>query len=515
MRLGSRIYLGMAGLSLGIVLSSLLLSALFLGPFYLARKKAELGTIAERIGPLPEEISALSSILLGLERSSSVHISIIGKDGRLLYDSHAPLPGGATPLPGGATPLDAAPPPAPTELPDRGLPFPSFREAAPPPGLFQAAGPPGGEGFRETMDPRTGVRLLSFARRATGGRELILSFPLAEIEESARAAAFFVAVSGLAALILAAGLALLVSRGVTKPFGELVAVSRSLAAFDFSARFRGRGDEETVALGGTMNELAASLEKALTELEARNAKLEEDIEKERRIDAMRREFVASVSHELKTPIALIQGYAEGLVEEVPTGPEDRLAYLEVIVDEARKMDRQVRDLLELSQLDSGTMPLRPASIDLAILAAESLTSFARPLAERGVRLERALRPALAMADRDLVERAFVNYLTNAIEHVLPGGIILVESGLEGEGAFVSVFNEGKHIPEEALDRLWDSYYKVDPSRNRCFGGTGLGLAIVRGIALRLGGSCGVENLAAAEGRAQGLRFVLRLPAAPA
>jgi len=294
---------------------------------------------------------------------------------------------------------------------------------------------------------------------------------------------------------------------------KLMAFSKSLAELDFTHRFESRRDDEVAALGRTMNDLSESLERALAELKKKNEKLREDVRREQGIDRMRREFISSVSHELKTPIALILGYAEGLLENVPGSSADRDSYLEVIIDEARRMDAQVKDLLELSQLESGTTPLRKSIFDLGALAEEVLSAFEYVLKERGIIpvLRRAAAPV--NADREKTQRAIVNYLTNALSHLDDSKRLEIDISLEDSTAWFSVFNSGTWIPTESLGLIWTSYYKMDAARSRQFGGTGLGLAIVRGIISRHGGTWKAENLPAAADRPAGVLFSFTVPQA--
>ncbi|MDA8427602.1 MAG: ATP-binding protein [Treponema sp.] len=510
MRLGTRIFLGTTGLVLGVTAFSWLLSAAFLEPFYTARKRAELERIALAIGPLPADPAASYDRFAVLEQSASVHITVIDAKGGIAYDT------GAADYTIVVTDAGRRPPP-PGPAPS--LPPPPFAI----PGLFPPASAgegarnfldrlrPGEPTFLESTDPRFGLRILYLVRRQRSGLVLVLSFPLAQVEESARLAALFSVLSGLAALAVGGALSFFFARSVTKPLVQLNALSRSLARLDFSQRFSSTRKDEVAELGLTLNELSASLARALAELESTNARLREDVERERRVDAMRREFISSVSHELKTPIALVLGYAEGLIEGVPQGPEGAREYLAIIVDEAKKMDMQVRDLLELSQLESGLLPLRKESFDLGELAAEVLASFAPTLAERGIGTELRRAPAPVRADRPRVRRAVVEYLSNALSHLDEERRLEVEVAAADGMAELAVFNSGEAIPEGALELIWKSYYRVDSSRSRDFGGTGLGLAIVRGIAARHGGTCGARNLEAAEGRPRGVRFFLRLP----
>jgi signal transduction histidine kinase len=536
-KLRTRIFLGMACLSVGVTATTLGLSFAFLEPYYLSLKRKQLVDIAREIGELPASVSDMYMKFAALERSTTVHISVVNADGLVVYDTNSPiLRQRDSALIAGAAEEGRLPPFAPVARGDQLSPPPPRGEPGsdrtPPPkpdkkgpeplpssGMMSSPGESGrivevtkdGTIF-EMVDPRFSVRLLFLSRRQASGSSLVLSFPLAQATESARGALLFLSISGALALALSAALAYLLAKSTTRPFAELVGLSKSIASLDFSRRFEPRRGDEVAALGGAMNELADSLQKALAELEESNAKLREDVEREKRVDAMRREFISNVSHELKTPIALILGYAEGIMEGVPTDLEARDSYLSVIVDEAKKMDEQVRDLLELSQIESGLLPLSLEEFDLRDIVNESLSSFGRTLESMGVLPELRLESAPARGDRRMIARAFVNYLSNAVSHIDEEGKLAVSvSPMEGGGASLSIYNSGPWIPAKSLELIWDSYYKVDASRKREFGGSGLGLAIVRGIIARHGGSCSVKNEDARDGHPRGVSFGFILP----
>jgi two-component system, OmpR family, sensor histidine kinase VanS len=502
-RLRTRIFLGMASLSIGAAALTWTLSFFLMEPYYLARKRAQLERIADEIGALPEGASSFQSELAAIERSTTVHVSVVGAGGKIEYDSSSP-PGG-----GGARPEPFAPlrpdspgpaPPRPADPPR--FPLPGDADRTHPERDPRASSLEGGKLISssakwlvfERTDPRLGLRLLFLSKTLGSGSNLVLSFPISQATESARGALLFLTVSGAVAVLAGSILSYVLARSATKPFAQLMGMTASIASLDFSRRFSSRRDDEIAALGGTMNDLSASLRKALAELEEKNARLRADVERERAVEAMRKEFISSVSHELKTPIALIIGYAEGVMEGVAEGEEGKKAYLSVIVDEARKMDAQVRDLLELSQIDSGALPLRLEDFDMRRLVEEALASFSLALREKGIAPRVDLAEARVTGDREMLRRAVVNFASNAVSFIDERGTLEISLMKEDDRAVLRVFNSGPFVPAESLERVWDSYYKADASRKREFGGTGLGLAIVRGIVARHGGGCSVENV---------------------
>ena len=263
---------------------------------------------------------------------------------------------------------------------------------------------------------------------------------------------------------------------------------------DFDVKYREHARNEIDLLGENINKLSASLEQSIGELKTANNELQKDIEKKERIDEMRKEFLANVSHELKTPIALIQGYAEGLMEGISDDPESRSFYCEVIMDEAAKMNNMVKKLLTLNQLEFGNDVVSMERFDVAALLDNYLQSAGILLRQKGIqaRME-GPSPMYVWADEFKVEEVFANYFTNAVNHCQASREIVI-SLEEREGTVrVSVFNTGEAIPREALSHLWEKFYKVDKARTREYGGSGVGLSIVKAIMESLNQKYGVEN----------------------
>lgn len=322
----------------------------------------------------------------------------------------------------------------------------------------------------------------------------ILSTPLESIRESAALSNRFLASVGIAAVILGGILVYFISRSLTKPILQLARLSEQMAELDFSVRYQGHQKNEIGVLGASMNHMSENLQNAIEALQKANAQLEKDIQEKTRIDELRREFLSNVSHELKTPIALIQGYSEGLKDEVNDDPESREYYCDVIIDEAKKMNLIVKRLLNLGEIESGQMKLTLENFDLVAVVKGVLQSTA--VLGKDMQCETKLEapPELwVRADEFMIEEVLQNYLSNAYHHVTNPGRIVVKAGMAEGKVRISVFNTGKQIPEEDLPHLWDKFYKVDKARTRKYGGSGIGLSIVKAIAAAHGGRCGVEN----------------------
>jgi len=193
--------------------------------------------------------------------------------------------------------------------------------------------------------------------RLNTGISFIMQTPLSSIQESAKIANRFYALAGCLGAMAGGIIIWFVSRSVTKPILELNNISKRMVQLDFEAKYQGKAHNEIDLLGENINKLSDSLEKTISELKTANNELQRDVEKKEAIDEMRKEFLANVSHELKTPIALIQGYAEGLQEEINDDPESRQFYCDVIVDEAAKMNNMVKKLLTLALAGAMTLSL--------------------------------------------------------------------------------------------------------------------------------------------------------------
>ncbi len=327
---------------------------------------------------------------------------------------------------------------------------------------------------------------------------LWLETPIFEIEESAAIANRFSLLTGILVLIVGSIAAYFYSKKFTGPILELNGIARRIAKLDFSRKYNvgvnSEAEDEIGELGKSINFLSEELGKSIQELREANLKLAEDIEQKQRIDKMRKEFVSNVSHELKTPLALIQGYAEGLKANVMESEADKDFYCNVIMDEVIRMNKLVRDLLELSQIESGSFQLEPEEFELKELVELALEKYKLRFKEEGVQIEfEGSDAVLVKADYSHIERVFFNYLNNALHHVDERKNIKISIIGSTEKAKVSVFNYGKQIDEEDLDQIWLSFYKADKARTRSYAGTGLGLSIVRAIMEQHHNQYGVLN----------------------
>lgn len=326
------------------------------------------------------------------------------------------------------------------------------------------------------------------------GNLFLFRTPIEGIRESVTLANRFLAYIGAGAALLASLIIMLVSRKVTEPIKELTRISERMKHLDFDAKYEGKSRTEIAQLGQNINELSETLETTISELKSANNELLRDIERKNEIEKLRTEFLSNVSHELKTPIALIQGYAEGLREDVNDDEESRDYYCEVIVDEAQKMNRMVQKLLTLNQLEAGNQTVTLERFDITALIRNYLQSSLLLCEQKGVQLRMEEYPPISVwADEYGVEEVFNNYFSNAMNHVDGERIIEIRITVSADKVRVSVFNTGNPIPEDSISHIWEKFYKVDKARTREYGGSGVGLSIVKAIMDSMNRSYGVLN----------------------
>ena len=343
-------------------------------------------------------------------------------------------------------------------------------------------------------DDRINTDFLEMWGVLDNGNLFLLRCPLESIRESVNLANRFLAYVGFGAAIVSAVIVLIISGKITKPIKELTEISERMIHLDFEAKYTGKSKTEIALLGQNINELSCTLEQTISELKSANNELQRDIEKKNKIDEMRKEFLSNVSHELKTPIALIQGYAEGLKEGISDDEESRDFYCEVIMDEASKMNNMVKKLLTLNQLEFGNDNVTMERFDIVSLIKNYLQSAEILCRQKDVKvIMKEYQPIYVWADEFMVEEVFGNYFSNAMNHVADDKVIDVKLLVKEKTVRISVFNTGEPIPEESISHIWEKFYKVDKARTREYGGSGVGLSIVKAIMDALKREYGVEN----------------------
>ena len=346
----------------------------------------------------------------------------------------------------------------------------------------------------ETRGKDAGTEYLMM--RGTLGSKYIflIQSPIESIQQSVALSNKFLIVVELIVLVVGILMVWFFSKRLTEPLRELAGLSEKMAELDFDAKYTSGGDNEIGVLGENFNRMSEKLERSISDLKSANNQLLKDIEQKDRLEQMRNEFLGNVSHELKTPIALIQGYAEGLKEGVNDDPESREFYCDVIMDEASKMNHMVRNLLDLNQLEFGDEKTQFERFDLTELVKGVLQSMELFAEQKQAKVSfRQTEPLYVWGDEYKIEQVVRNYVSNAFNHLAGDMVVEVKIEVKDGIARTTVFNTGKPIPEEDISHIWEKFYKVDKAHTREYGGNGIGLSIVKAIMESLHRKYGVEN----------------------
>ncbi len=367
-----------------------------------------------------------------------------------------------------------------------------------------------GYAFAWLEDQHGGTSYIALVGKLNTEDMVALRVPVTMMNESQSVNFVFLLISGLIALLVCLIVGYQIGKRFTRPITEMIDVANAVSRLDFSKKYTGRQNDELGELGKSINQMSEYLESTITEMQQMNEQLQTEIEKKERIDNMRKEFIINVSHELKTPIALIQGYAEGLRVGINESEEDKNYYCDIIIDEAHRMNHLVRQLLDLSKIELGnTLPMY-TEIDAYELAETVVSKTEVMWQEKHQHIDMSgIGEYELQGDYDMLERALLNYMTNAIDHAPEGGHIWLLATADTKHIVLTVRNEGCSLDPEEMDKIWDKFYKLDKARTRVSGGgSGIGLSIVRAIMTAHGGGCGVRNV---EG---GVEFYLSLPKKP-
>lgn len=326
-------------------------------------------------------------------------------------------------------------------------------------------------------------------------RLIILYSPIAQIKEAVSSASEFLLIASSITLLLGSIAVYFSSRTISNPIIKINSIAKSMASLDFSKNISIKSSDEIEELGNSINFLSAELESKITALNSANQKLVKEIEKEREIEKMRRVFISNISHELKTPIAVIGGYAEALNDNIVHSKESRQFYLETILKESEKMAKIVNELLLLSKLESPAYTMDFNFFNISDCVEDILINFDLHLNKKQVTVEKKYPSNLEVfGNREKIESCIENFLSNAISFVNENGMIRVEIEKTNNSVVFKIFNSGEKIPDDKLENIWLAFTKADEARTRELGGSGLGLSIVKSIIDKHNGKYGCSNL---------------------
>ena len=340
----------------------------------------------------------------------------------------------------------------------------------------------------EHDDIRT--QLLGLIYELDGGDRVLITLPFEGINQTADIAIQFNIIIVSILLAVAMVIVIFLSKGMTKPIIQLSSMTKKISELDFSESYKGKSNDEIGLLGENINVMSFALENALSELKTANNQLKLDIEEKEKNVQMRKTLIANISHELKTPIALVMSYSEGLSENFELDKDKKDYYLNVISKEAEHMDALVRDLLDLTELEYDAFKLDLNTLDISSLLDEVIDRYAYLIKEKKIKVELDKDDIIeVLADKKRLEQAVTNLILNAIEYTTEEGLLKIKV----DNGRVSIFNSGSHIPESDLERIWTSFYKSKKLKDRRIGGSGIGLSIVRAIIDKHQGTYGAYN----------------------
>lgn len=431
-----------------------LLITYYLPDYYYERTKDRLAAEAEQVEILYREDQLTESVIDALIARVKGNLYLLDQDGRLLFSSLY---------------VDAA----------RGRGMGAMNAHLP--SSVQLPEASDGSLFYEMVDGRN-ARWMIYVE-SQEDLKILFQVPTSDIEEPISTfQTFYLGLLLLNALI-GVPLAILFSRRFTTPVRQLDELANALKNLQFDRRYEGQRDDELGRLGETFNVLASSLEETIR-------KLESELAKEKRIDRLRKRFIAQVSHELQTPIAIVKGYLEILQDGLYASTEERDQYHLLIQREMDAMSVLIEQMLQLSKYESGSMQLNRVSTSFPGFIKREVEKFFPLAEEKSITFSYRLDATCTVfVDPERMVQVVNNLMRNAIEHTRESGEIRISCREENGWAFLEVFNEGKAIDEKDLLHVFDSFYKREGKST----GTGLGLAIVREIITLHGGRYGVKN----------------------
>lgn len=305
---------------------------------------------------------------------------------------------------------------------------------------------------------------------------------------------YYVYVLG-AAFALVVIISVLFSIIVSKPLIQVNEYAKRMANLEFDTVIPIQSADEIGSLSMSLNTMQDNLKETLSELKVANEKLLIDIEKERELESMRKEFISGVSHEIKTPLAIIKGYCEGIRDGLAINRMDK--YIAIILDEVTKMDVLVNDMLDLSKLNQGQKKLEKSMFGFNELIQEVMEKFSSQLVDKNlsIKLDSSGLYFEAFADRRRIEQVIKNLISNAVRYSYPSTVINISiCNYDDQKLIFNISNESDNIPDEKISKIWEKFYRVDQSRNKSIAGTGLGLSIVKNILELHKSDYGVENI---------------------
>lgn len=472
----NKLFFQIGGLILLLLSIIAIANTFFLEGYYTREKKQELITYYNTINELPsEDYQDYIKEFANMESGSNVDILIYNAEKGMLYTSRSYL-GDNNNIKHLPFPQHEGPPMIPM--------MPNKEEIV----NDQIK-------FLWSEDGFTGMQNIILTGLLNNGNSIDLRISVSSISSSIQIANKFLIYIGIILLFVAMISAFLLSQSFTKPILAMNLVTKRLKNLQFDQPCEVHSNNELGQLAISINEMSEELKVNIEVLNEKNAQLEQEIIEKNRMDEKRKELLNNVSHELKTPLALMQGYAEGLKLGVVSEKEKTDFYCEVIMDETKKMNKLVQNLLSINQMEFGDDILYKASVEINDFINYIVKKYEPSFIEHKIQASFAkILPLEVNIDRFRAEQVLTNYINNAICYVDDRKIIRIDLEDREDHVRIKVYNTGKGIDEREQDKIWDSFYKIDQARSRDLGGHGLGLSIVKAIQSSDHNKYGVENL---------------------
>lgn len=327
-----------------------------------------------------------------------------------------------------------------------------------------------------------------------GNTSIILSKPIGILMDNVKSSNDFIIMASCISIIIGGIVVYFLVDKQTKPIVILHKQTEKIAQLDFTDRFEIKGKDEIAKLGENINNISDELSQNINALQKANEKLQSDVDILTEVDIMRKQFIAAVSHEFKTPIGVIKSYADGIKYGIADNEYERKQYLDVIIDESDRMTKMVKDLVQLMKMDLKEYKIEKESVNISKFLSGRNERYKGIMKDKQIALiTQKAQDINVLMDISRITQVIDNFISNAIRHTPKGGAISIWAEKVKEGVRISVKNTGSYIEEEKLSYIWDSFYKIDKSRSRDMSGSGLGLSIVKGIMESHGGKYGVSN----------------------
>lgn len=437
------------------------------------RTYRDLAKISESIDSLVPESASYYFDLYSISANNNISFEIIGADGALVYASSS----------GSAHGSD--------HFASSGAGYSEYSNMHPTDVRHYV---PEYDNFEIMKRDATNAEYFVYSHTLKSGESLYLYSEVANVENVVSVSGGVYSFISITMIIIMSVIFYLLVAKFTKPLVEMNDITKDMAALNFERKCNNYGNDEIGELGNSINILSTALDATLIDLKDKNKQLEKDIERRHQLDNARSSFISSVSHELKTPIAIISGYAEGVCEGISDDPEVIKEYCQIIHDESVKMNALVVELLELSKLENRVQPFTPDFFDISATIKSLASHLSLQLEQKKIKfINNVPSPLVCYAQEDKIELVLRNYITNAISHCEGEMIIEVSSRETDRFIEISVFNTGKNIAAHDLPELWDSFYRADKAHGRSENRFGLGLSIVKSIMTNHNCRYGVRN----------------------